>query len=345
MLGGVRPILRGLPGEQGIQGIQGETGGTGAAGTNGTSAYVYIAWASDAAGTDFTLEFDNSLDYIAILTSATAFTPVVGDFAGLWKKYGGSDGAAGADGRIIKGYIEGLTHSVNGSDPNNDIDFAAGCALSDDANPGDRVLIEFPSAVTKRLDASYSFGTNVGGLSAGSKASNVWYATYAARFADTSTDFFIHPSFTAPTLPPNCTHKQLVGQVLTNSSSNIIAYVHYRDKWLMLNDQLDLSTLSPASTDTLLRVSTPPLNVLWTGILYLQNSFAGASLRVSHGSSATASHAVRCYGPVAGQLVSVSGSVLTDSAGRILYVGPAAGSTGAGNIIGTAFYDDLRGRR
>ena len=67
-------------------------------GGEGASAYVYIAYASDASGTDFTNTFDADLDYIAILATDTEIvTPVVGDFAGLWKNYKGAAGEDGAD--------------------------------------------------------------------------------------------------------------------------------------------------------------------------------------------------------------------------------------------------------
>ena len=70
-----------------------------AEGVPGDSAYVYIAYASDASGTDFTLTFDADLDYIAVLSTTTEIvTPVVTDFAGLWKNYKGAPGADGADG-------------------------------------------------------------------------------------------------------------------------------------------------------------------------------------------------------------------------------------------------------
>jgi len=68
----------------------------GAQGDPGDSAYCYIAYASDASGTDFTLTFDADLDYIAILSTDTEIpSPVVGDFAGLWKNYKGAQGNTG----------------------------------------------------------------------------------------------------------------------------------------------------------------------------------------------------------------------------------------------------------
>jgi len=61
-------------------------------GTDGDSAYVYIAYASDDAGTDFTTTFDPALNYIAILATDTEIeTPAAGDFAGLWKFLGGGE--------------------------------------------------------------------------------------------------------------------------------------------------------------------------------------------------------------------------------------------------------------
>src|SRR3990172_6571720 len=86
----LQSTFKGDQGDQGIQGIQGLTG---------ANAYVYIAYASDASGTGFTMTFDANLNYIAIKTTTVAIgSPAVGDFAGLWKNYKGATGAAGADG-------------------------------------------------------------------------------------------------------------------------------------------------------------------------------------------------------------------------------------------------------
>ena len=60
---------------------------------HGGSSFVYIAWASDTSGTDFTTTYDPDLDHIAILKSATEIeTPQASDFTGLWKRYVGTDG-------------------------------------------------------------------------------------------------------------------------------------------------------------------------------------------------------------------------------------------------------------
>ena len=61
----------------------------------GHDAYVYIAYADADDGTGFTLVFNATKDYIAILSSEIEIpSPVVGDFAGLWKNYKGEHGDA-----------------------------------------------------------------------------------------------------------------------------------------------------------------------------------------------------------------------------------------------------------
>src|ERR1035437_420367 len=63
----------------------------GGKGDSGTNACVYIAYASDAIGTDFTNTFNPALDYIAVLATTTPITtPIASDFTGLWKDYSSS---------------------------------------------------------------------------------------------------------------------------------------------------------------------------------------------------------------------------------------------------------------
>ncbi|MEM3091537.1 MAG: hypothetical protein QXD05_00165 [Candidatus Pacearchaeota archaeon] len=72
-------------------------------GNDGTGAFVYIAYASDNEGNNFTLNFNPDLDYIAILSATTPIeNPQASDFAGLWKKYRGPGLITGGNvGQII----------------------------------------------------------------------------------------------------------------------------------------------------------------------------------------------------------------------------------------------------
>jgi hypothetical protein len=66
---------------------------TGDAGAAGASSYMYVAYASDASGTDFTLVPDVTSTYVAFLSSDTEIvTPVALDFAGLWVAISGASG-------------------------------------------------------------------------------------------------------------------------------------------------------------------------------------------------------------------------------------------------------------
>lgn len=86
-------------GAAGVDGADGTDGSNGTNGTDGASAFVYIAYASDDTGTDFTTTFDASLDYIATKETTTAIvSPASSDFTGLWKNYKGATGATGAQG-------------------------------------------------------------------------------------------------------------------------------------------------------------------------------------------------------------------------------------------------------
>lgn len=75
----------------------------------GDNAYLYVAYASDSSGTDFTLTFDANLDYIAILNSEVAIpSPSVEDFVGLWKKYKGDQGVQGIAATVTIGTVTTL---------------------------------------------------------------------------------------------------------------------------------------------------------------------------------------------------------------------------------------------
>jgi len=243
-----------------------------------------------------------------------------------------------------KGYIEGLVHTNNGTDANNDIDFATGYALSDDATLADRVLMNLASAITKRLDASWVVGTNQGGLDTGAKANSTWYATWLIMRSDTLVvDVLFSASFTSPTMPANYDCKALIGQVRTDGSGNIIAFKQKGDFWEWATTQSDISTTSPTTgSDVTFRPFVPPITVFWIGIVYCQTT--GAT-RVFVGSADTATQAInRAQQIVTGSLSVTCAVSLTDSAGQLKYNAGAATYTGVGVLIQTYGYDDLKGR-
>lgn len=118
--------------------------GTGS-GEPGESAYVYIAYASDNLGTDFTLIFNASLDYIAILSTTTEIpSPNATHFTGLWKYYGGAVSAEEVV--IVKETPTGLVNGIN-------TDFV----ISQTANSADLIFL-FVNGVYHQ-DFTYNSGT------------------------------------------------------------------------------------------------------------------------------------------------------------------------------------------
>lgn len=102
------------------KGDTGSTGATGSAGADGAESFTYIAYASDASGTGFTLTFNSSLDYIAIKTVTVEIpSPVVGDFTGLWKNYKGVTGSTGSTGAtgVSNGLLYNFSTTTTDSDP------------------------------------------------------------------------------------------------------------------------------------------------------------------------------------------------------------------------------------
>jgi hypothetical protein len=125
-----------------------------------------------------------------------------------------------------------ITIANNSTDPNNDIDFFAGNFQFADGS-GQAVL----SAMTKRLDASWTTGTNQGGLFSGQKANSTWYYLYAiANPTSGVVDAGFDISPTSPTLPTGFTKRsKALFAVKTDSSGNILGGTWLNDRSFYFN--------------------------------------------------------------------------------------------------------------
>lgn len=101
-------VTTGTPGNAADASIDGPDGGPyelnltipeGLPGEDGASAYVYVRYATDSSGTDFSATPSDTRIYMAVKTTVSPIaSPVVGDFAGLWRLTKGEPGEDGADG-------------------------------------------------------------------------------------------------------------------------------------------------------------------------------------------------------------------------------------------------------
>ncbi len=115
-----------------------------------------------------------------------------------------------------QGYIYGLAMTTNATDAANDIDFAAGVATSDTA-PYYRMTA---SAMTKRLDATFTVGTGNGMLDTGTVANSTYYLFEIQRSDTLVVDFLASLSSTAPTMPSGYDRKRLIGSLVRSGGVN-----------------------------------------------------------------------------------------------------------------------------
>jgi hypothetical protein len=154
-----------------------------------------------------------------------------------------------------------ITIANNASDANNDIDFSAGNFQFSDGS-GQAVA----TAMTKRLDATWSAGSGNGGLFNGAavpKAINSTYHCYKIYNPTTGAEdsgFLLGISGTAPdptsALPSGYTKFERRGSIITDSSGDIRAFTQTNNRFEYNNNILDLNA-TLAGSETSIGVSAP----------------------------------------------------------------------------------------
>ena len=163
------------------------------------------------------------------------------------------------EGGLPRSYLAGFKLSNNGTDADHDIDIAVG-ECRNDAASGD---IALSSALTKRIDASWSVGTNQGGLDgtesvAGTPDANTWYHVWAIRRSDTGVvDVLFSESASSPTMPTDYDTKRRIGAVRTDGSANIIPFIQTGDKFLWVTVRNDYAQNNPGASAVLVTLSVP----------------------------------------------------------------------------------------
>lgn len=123
---------------------------------------------------------------------------------------------------VTLGQISGLLISNNAIDAAHDIDISTG-ECRDSANA---LLMTLSSVLVKQIDAAWAAGTNMGGLFSGTVAIDTWYHLHLIRKdSDGSIDAGFDTSVTAANIPGGYSSYRRIGSVLTDGSSNIIAFI------------------------------------------------------------------------------------------------------------------------
>lgn len=124
--------------------------------------------------------------------------------------------------------LKQITIANNATDANNDIDFSAGNFQFSDGSG-----IASLSAMTKRLDANWSAGTNQGGLFSGAKAAGTIYYCFAIYNPTTGVaDCGYDTSVIAANRPAGFTKYKNCGNIFTDSSGNIRGFYQLGNRFL-----------------------------------------------------------------------------------------------------------------
>lgn len=248
------------------------------------------------------------------------------------------------DGTVIavypRGYLHGLTLSNNSGDATNDIDIAAGEAVTLDS-PYWRMALA--SSLTKRLDAAWAVGTGNGGLDTGSIA-NTTYHVWLIKRSDTGVvDALFSTSATAPTMPANYDRKRRIGSIIRESAA-IVGFKQNGD-YFTRNATLSVRNSTSAVASGLLYVATP-LGIVTQPLLTGTQVMSGAGSIVTSVNSA----GLTVYPIMQTALASdisignVDGGVFTNTSAEIQFSVVIGGGTLGGNSLATRGWIDDRGR-
>jgi len=159
-------------------------------------------------------------------------------------------------GSMPRGHIWGLTMS-NAADTANDITIAAGEAR-DEAGTEDMTLA---SAITKRLDAGWSVGTNQGGLNTGSEANSTWYEVILIKRTDTGVvDVMFSTTANRTTLPASYTIYRRIGWIRNSAGDAILQFTQV-DDYFTWTTQVNDASFTAATAAAAVTLTAPPNSI------------------------------------------------------------------------------------
>lgn len=216
---------------------------------------------------------------------------------------------------LPRSYLAGLTLSNNATDPTNDIDIAVG-TCQNSTNAHNLILA---SALTKRLDAAWTVGTNQGGLDTGTIANDTYHVHLIKRSDTGVVDALFSLSATAPTMPASYDFRRRIGSII-RAGGTIVAFTQDGDYFQVnvpVNEWNENIAGTTAVTKTLTRVPTG-INALWHGFLALRTPIAGATMAILASDLATTDTApVTVPSGGIGQVFSNPQAAILDDGGEV----------------------------
>jgi hypothetical protein len=238
----------------------------------------------------------------------------------------------------LRGYLSGLQRTGS---TGTTYDQAAGVA-TDDSNT---VVL---SLVSGTINAA-TVGVN--GIDAGALTATATFHAFAIGKTDGTAARLLSTSPTSPTMPSGYVYKRRTASLKTTVSSQIIPYLQYGDKFLLLSSQLDVSATTPGTTAVTRTLAAVPTGITVEPILSvrLTSDSAGEQQYFSSLSQTDVATGVNAQVAIfAGSVtaVAVNGivrDVFTNTSGQIR----TRGTTGAAAVVlqvQTHGWIDTRGR-
>lgn len=161
---------------------------------------------------------------------------------------------------VIRGHIHGCTISNNGTDSDHDIDFATGQVALKDSSDNWK-LFSLSSTLTKQIDANWAEGNNAGGFPSGlTLSADTWYHVFAIGKDDGTVDGGFDTDLSATNLLSDASSYswfRRIGSVLTDGSSNIIAFFQDGDEFLWKQIFKDLDESDPGTGQSAVTLTVP----------------------------------------------------------------------------------------
>lgn len=161
----------------------------------------------------------------------------------------------GAPRFIGRTYIDGLG-TANATDSDHDISIAVG-ECRDSTNQFHMIL---GSPLVKQIDASFSAGTNAGGMFTGAVGNATWYHLFLIRSSAGVIDAGWDTSVTCANRPAGYVAHRRIASMLTNGSANIVAYRQNLSRFEWAAPVEDLVNVSTGTARTL-KTMTVPLGI------------------------------------------------------------------------------------
>ena len=161
---------------------------------------------------------------------------------------------AGGAAELPRSYLAGLGMS-NDTDTAHDIAIAVG----ECRNNADDADMSLSSILVKRIDANWVVGTGNGGISSSlTIANDTWYHVHIITVSGTD-DAGFDTSVVAANLiaDHSATAFRRIGSVLTDGSSNIIAFVQVGEEFLWSVSTVDFNTANPGTSAVTVTLTTP----------------------------------------------------------------------------------------